>query len=52
VIGAAAVGCLDTDLGRAVQRALAVPAASCRAYAMGFTWRESARQFAAIATAA
>ena len=52
VIGRSMVGCLDDDLGRAVQAALAVPAAACRAYAMGFTWRNSARQFAAIAAAA
>jgi hypothetical protein len=52
VIGDASVGCLDDDLGRAVSAALAVPAAACRAYAMRFTWRDSARQFAAIATAA
>ena len=52
VIGRSAVGCLDDDLGRAVRTALAVPAAACRAYAMGFTWRDSARQFADIATAA
>jgi glycosyltransferase involved in cell wall biosynthesis len=52
VIGRAEVGCLDPDLGRAVRAALAVPAAACGAYALGFTWQAAARQFADIALSA
>lgn len=47
VIGAAPVGVLDQDLRRAALRALAVPRAACRAFAMGHTWRASAAQFLA-----
>ncbi|MDJ1158504.1 glycosyltransferase family 1 protein [Chelatococcus sp. SYSU_G07232] len=45
VIGDSGCGVLDADLGRAVRAALAIPREGCRAYALSFTWRESARQF-------
>ena len=51
VIGRSPVGCLHEDLGEAVRNALAIPAEPCRAHALGFSWRASARQFANIATA-
>jgi glycosyltransferase involved in cell wall biosynthesis len=49
VIGRADVGCLDEDLGRAAQAALAIPAERCRHYALAFSWQASARQFLDIA---
>ncbi|AWK86524.1 glycosyltransferase family 4 protein [Azospirillum thermophilum] len=45
VVDGAGVGCLDTDLKRAVERALAIPADKCRDYALGYSWRRSAEQF-------
>ncbi len=45
VIGNAVVGALDSDLSRAVQQALAIPAAACRNFAEARSWRESANQF-------
>ncbi len=45
VIGDSPVGVLDDDLGRACLDALAVPGAEARAFAMRYTWAESARQF-------
>jgi glycosyltransferase involved in cell wall biosynthesis len=45
VIGAAPVGCLDEDLGRAARQALAIPPERCRAYALRFSWTASAQQF-------
>lgn len=45
VIGRSGCGCLDPDLRRAALGALQVPREKCRAYALTFTWRESARQF-------
>lgn len=45
VLDGAAVGCLDTDLGRAARRALAIPRAACRAYAQRFSWQNAARLF-------
>ncbi len=41
------VGALDWDLGEAIDRALALPRAACRAYAQGFTWEAATRQFLA-----
>jgi len=38
-------GALDTDLGRAVARALAVPAQRCRARSEQFSWRAATEQF-------
>jgi len=49
VIGQASVGCLDEDLGKAVQGALTIPPGNCRAFALGYSWRASALQFADIA---
>lgn len=45
VINGSGAGCLDHDLGRAVQRAIAIPPAICRAHAEAFSWEKSARQF-------
>jgi glycosyltransferase involved in cell wall biosynthesis len=41
------VGALDWDLGKAVERALALPRSACRAYAQGFSWETATRQFLA-----
>jgi glycosyltransferase involved in cell wall biosynthesis len=38
-------GALDGDLGAAIGRALQVPRAGCRAYALDFTWRRTAEMF-------
>jgi glycosyltransferase involved in cell wall biosynthesis len=38
-------GALDGDLSTAVSRALAVPRASCRDYALDFTWQRTAEMF-------
>jgi len=43
--GAAAVGCLDTDLRLACLGALELSRADCRAFAERMTWRNSARIF-------
>jgi glycosyltransferase involved in cell wall biosynthesis len=45
VIAEARVGCLNEDLGRAVQGALDVPTDRCRRFAEGLSWRQSAEQF-------
>jgi glycosyltransferase involved in cell wall biosynthesis len=45
VIGDAPVGCLDDDLGRAMQRALDVPRGACRDFAMGYSWAACTDQF-------
>lgn len=45
VVDGAEVGCLDEDLGKAVSRALAIPAERCRAHALTWSWRASAEQF-------
>src|SRR5262249_35658820 len=39
------VGALDWDLGKAIDRALALPRAACRAYATEFSWEAATRQF-------
>lgn len=41
------VGALDWDLKRAIERALELPRAACRAYAGQFTWEAATRQFLA-----
>ena len=41
----AETGCLNADLDAAIAGALAQDRAACAAYAAGFTWTESARQF-------
>lgn len=45
VIGDAPVGCLDRDLGRAVQTALTMDRQACRRFAEQFSWRRCAQQF-------
>jgi len=50
VIGDAPVGALDEDLQAACLRALAVPRAACRAFAVGHSWEASARLFVANVT--
>jgi glycosyltransferase involved in cell wall biosynthesis len=45
VVDGSGCGVLDWNLQEAASKALAIPHARCRAYAEGFTWRESARQF-------
>jgi len=47
VIGTALVGCLDRDLGRAIDVALTRDPAACRAHAEGFSWRACTEQFLA-----
>ncbi len=39
------VGCMDPDLDWAIARALQCDRSACTAYARGFSWSESARQF-------
>jgi glycosyltransferase involved in cell wall biosynthesis len=45
VIGDSGAGCLNNDLGRAVQDALAIPADVCRRQAERFSWEASTQQF-------
>lgn len=45
VIGASPVGVLDQDLRAAALRALGIPRALCRSFALGHSWRRSAEQF-------
>lgn len=45
VIGDSGPGVLDEDLGKAVREALKIPAATCRKYALRFTWRRCAEMF-------
>lgn len=45
VVDGSGAGCLDWDLGRAVEGALAIAPESCRAHALTFSWESSARQF-------
>lgn len=45
VIGDSGCGVLDPDLARAAKRALEIPRARCRAYALTFSWRGCAEQF-------
>lgn len=45
MIGTAPVGALDDSLAHAVRRALTLHPDDCRAHALKFTWRQSARQF-------
>ncbi|GIK79424.1 MAG: glycosyltransferase family 1 protein [Pseudorhodoplanes sp.] len=45
VIGDAAIGALDWDLGRACLRALTLSRQACRSFALGMTWEASARCF-------
>ena len=41
------VGCMDADLGAAVDAALRLDRAACADYARAFTWERSADQFLA-----
>jgi len=45
VLDGADVGVLDEDLRTACLKALEIPAAACRDYALRFSWRSSAQQF-------
>jgi glycosyltransferase involved in cell wall biosynthesis len=45
VVGDRPIGVLDEDLGRACMEALQLPRAACRAFALGYSWENSARQF-------
>lgn len=45
VVGDAPVGCLHEDLHTAIARALAIPPERCEAFAQGYSWDSSARQF-------
>jgi glycosyltransferase involved in cell wall biosynthesis len=45
VIGESGCGVLDPDLALAAERALAIPRARCRAYALRFSWQRCAEQF-------
>lgn len=45
VIASEKVGVLSEDLGAAAKAALALSAADCRSYALGFSWRACAEQF-------
>jgi glycosyltransferase involved in cell wall biosynthesis len=47
VIGDSGVGALDRDLAAAARRALAIPRARCRDYALGYSWRQTAERFVA-----
>ncbi len=47
IVGDSGVGALDEDLRAAALAALAIPHERCRAHALNFTWRNSARQFLA-----
>ena len=45
VIGDSGAGALDRDLAAAARRALAIPRARCRDYALGYSWRQTAERF-------
>ncbi len=45
VVDGSGAGCLDVDLKRAVEGALAIPGEKCRDHALGYSWRRSAEQF-------
>ena len=47
MIGKAPVGVLDHDLRQAALRALCIPRTLCREFALRFSWRRSAEEFAA-----
>lgn len=48
VLGSSGAGALDRDLARAVERALAIDPAVCRAHARRFSWRDVARSFLSL----
>src|SRR6202050_1605269 len=45
IVGDRPIGVLDEDLGRACMEALQLPRDACRAFALGCSWENSARQF-------
>lgn len=45
ILGASDAACLDEDLGRALECALALSPERCRSFAMNFSWQASAQQF-------
>jgi glycosyltransferase involved in cell wall biosynthesis len=45
VVGGSGVAALDEDLRAACLRALAIPRAACRAFALGRSWEASTREF-------
>ncbi|PWC32616.1 glycosyltransferase family 1 protein [Azospirillum sp. TSO35-2] len=45
VVNGSGAGCLDVDLKRAVEGALAIPGQTCRDHALSYSWRRSAEQF-------
>jgi glycosyltransferase involved in cell wall biosynthesis len=47
VLGDTDVACLDDNLGRAIDKALAVPRDRCREFALAHSWQASAEQFLA-----
>ena len=47
VVNQSGAGVLDEDLGAAVERALAIPAETCRAHALKYSWDASFDQFEA-----
>ena len=47
ILGGSNAGALDTDLGAAVRKALAISPDVCRAFALRYSWRASAEQFLA-----
>ncbi|HEX9648838.1 MAG TPA: glycosyltransferase, partial [Alphaproteobacteria bacterium] len=47
VVDGSAVGVLDDDLAQACERAIAIPRARCRDFALTFSWSAVADQFLA-----
>jgi glycosyltransferase involved in cell wall biosynthesis len=47
VIGDSGAGCLDEDLGRAIDGALKLSPKLCREHALGFSWTDATSQFMA-----
>jgi len=45
ILTGSGAGALDTDLAAAVKKALAIPAAQCRAVAESFSWKAATEQF-------
>jgi len=45
VIGSAPVGCLDSDLKKAIETALRMPVDACREYALNYSWEAATVQF-------
>jgi glycosyltransferase involved in cell wall biosynthesis len=45
ILDGSPVGCLDEDLGRAVEKALSFRREACRDFALAFSWRKCSEQF-------